>query len=88
MKLLVGISVKLQRAESPVSVLYKEVCDDVKKNIKSYSPHLQEDLSELCSHLHQWVQVTRVWCYTHGVKVVWFKCLVFPVTPVTQHKED
>lgn len=44
----------------------------------SYSPHLQEDLPELCSHLHQRVQVATVRGHAHGLKVVGLKFLLFP----------
>ena len=50
----------------------------------SCSPHLQEDLPELCSHLHQRMQVTTVGGHAQGVKVVGFKLLLFPVAPAAQ----
>lgn len=44
------------------------------------SPHFQEDLPELRSHLHQWVQVATVRCNAQGVKVVWLKNFFFPAS--------
>lgn len=49
-------------------------------------PHLQEDLPELCSHLHQRVQVATVRSHTKGLEVVWLKFLLFPAAAETQHK--
>lgn len=51
-----------------------------------HSPHLQEDLPKLCSHLHQRVQVATVRGHPQGLKVVRFKFLLFPATTETQHK--
>lgn len=49
------------------------------------SPHLQEDLSELCTHFHQRVKVSTVWGDTQGIKVIGFEGFLFPAaTEVTQ----
>lgn len=53
---------------------------------QNYSPHLQEDLPKLCSHLQQRVQVATVRRHAQGLKVVWFKLLLFPAATETQHK--
>lgn len=53
---------------------------------RSSSPHLQEDLPELCSHLHQRMQVATVRGHTHGIKVVGFKFLLFPAAPAAQQE--
>ena len=50
------------------------------------SPHLQEDLSELSSNLHQRVQVATVWGDAHGLEVVGFEFLLFPVSSESSEK--
>lgn len=44
----------------------------------SYSPHLQEDLPELCSHFHQWMEMATLRGHTTGIKVIRFELLLFP----------
>ena len=51
------------------------------------SPHLQEDLSELSSNLHQRVQVATVGGDAHGLKVVGFEFLLFPVASESRKKK-
>lgn len=52
-----------------------------------YSPHLQEDLPELCSNLHQRVQVATVWGHTHSFKVIGLEFLLFPVPTMTRQEQ-
>lgn len=54
------------------------------ENSSSYSPHLQEDLPELCSHFHQWMQMTTLRSHTRGIKIICFKLSVFPAATETK----
>lgn len=57
-------------------------------DVYSHSPHLQEDLPELCSHLHQRVQVATVRGHAEGLKVVGLEFLLSPAATETQHKHE
>ena len=46
-------------------------------------PHLQKDLSELCAHFQEWMQVSTVQSYTKGFKIVGFEGLLSPAPTAT-----
>lgn len=52
----------------------------------SDSPHLQEDLPELCSHFHQWMEMATLRSHTTGIKIICFKLPVFPGATETKQK--
>lgn len=80
MKLFVGISVKLQQWKSQsrcLSVMRGEGRHSHGVG-HGHSPHFQEDLPELRSHLHQRVQVAAVGGHAQSLKVVRLELLLFP----------
>lgn len=82
MKLFVGISVKLHSG-SQSSVCSAGVYQQgryLHSGTNGHSPHFQEDLPELRSHLHQWVQVAAFGRHAQGVKVVRLELLLFPTS--------
>lgn len=84
MKLFVGISVKLCSGSQSRGFFCFAGIKKQERYLYSDShghlPHFQEDLPELRSHLHQWVQVATVGHHAQGVKVIWLKFFLLPAS--------
>ena len=78
MKLFVGISEKLQQQERERKIDTRD--------LDGYLPHLEEDLSYLCSHLHQWMKMTACRRGAHSVKIIQLKLLSTPRPSKTNTK--